>query len=502
MLDVQDLSFSYGPRLVLRGVCLQAQPGELLFVLGANGAGKTTLFRCILGLLPGYGGQIRVDGQSIAGLSARALAQKVAYIPQSHHPAFPYSVMDMVLMGTNHRLAPFASPGRAERQLAMEALETLGIADYASRSFQRLSGGEQQLVLIARALAQQARILLMDEPTSALDFGNQVRVLERAAALANQGYTILISCHNPQHAMLYAQRVVALHDGRIVADGPPADALDEGLMQRLYGVPARFVRTGDGILIAPLRRTISLWTPDMIRFMQDAAAVNGCYPALARAVHEILPGGGRLCDAGCGIGSLSLALAPYFSHVVAADASPEAIQALRRSGPPDQVEPRLCDVLSDVPKQPYDAMVFCFFGTLEEVLRTARRQCSGTVVLIRRTRDTHRFSHSAARRSRRQNLEQLCRALEERGIPFHSREVEVDMGQPFRTLEDAVLFFRTHSRDDDPAALTPEAVQQRLERRDDPVFPWYFPVHERIGLLWLQACDIPDPPTEKGDEVS
>ena len=177
------------------------------------------------------------------------------------------------------------------------------------------TGGEQQLVLAARALAQQARLLLMDEPTSALDFGNQVRVLERVSALTLRGYTVLLSCHNPQHAMLYAQRVVALHDGRVAADGPPDQALDEALMRKLYGVPARFVRTGDGVLIAPVRKSIVLWTPDMVRFMADAIRVNGSCAAMAAALSQVLPPGARVCDAGCGLGGLSLALAPYLSLI-------------------------------------------------------------------------------------------------------------------------------------------------------------------------------------------
>src|SRR5699024_633942 len=115
------------------------------------------------------------DGQNTKAMEPRELARRIAYIPQAHHPVFPYSVLDMVLMGTNHRLGAFSAPGARERQLAMDALEQLGIAGYAHRNFQRLSGGEQQLVLIARALAQEAKILLMDEPTSSLDFGNQVR---------------------------------------------------------------------------------------------------------------------------------------------------------------------------------------------------------------------------------------------------------------------------------------------------------------------------------------
>ena len=150
MLEVEHLRFSFGAREVLRGVELRVEPGELVFVLGANGAGKTTLFRCILGLLPGYQGRIRVDGGDVSSLTPRALAQKVAYIPQTSHMVFPYTALELVLMGTNHRLGLFSAPGRRERAIALEALAELGIADYAHRSFAELSGGEQQLVLAAR----------------------------------------------------------------------------------------------------------------------------------------------------------------------------------------------------------------------------------------------------------------------------------------------------------------------------------------------------------------
>lgn len=494
MLEVEHLRFSFGAREVLRGVELRVEPGELVFVLGANGAGKTTLFRCILGLLPGYQGQIRVDGGDVSSLTPRALAQKIAYIPQTSHMVFPYTALELVLMGTNHRLGLFSAPGRRERAIAMEALEALGIADYAHRSFAELSGGEQQLVLAARALAQQAKLLLMDEPTSALDFGNQVRVLERVSALTLRGYTVLLSCHNPQHAMLYAQRVVALHDGRVAADGPPDRALDEALMRKLYGVPARFVRTGDGVLIAPVRKSIVLWTPGMVRFMADAIRVNGSCAAMAAALSQVLPPGARVCDAGCGLGGLSLALAPYCGAVVAADLSAEAIRHLEAQPLPPNVEPRRCDVLADTPDEPYDAMVFCFFGRTDEILSAARRQCTGTVAVLKRCGRGHRFSRGKDRP--RQGFEELCRELEEKGIPYQSRVLKLDMGQPFRSLEDAAVFFRTHSRDD-PAELTPEALQSRLQRRDDPEFPWYFPVNEPIGLLWFQACEIPDKEKER-----
>lgn len=251
MLEVQNLQFSYGSRPVLKGVSFQAAEKDLIFVLGANGAGKTTLFRCMLGLLHGYRGQILLDGQNIALLPAKELARRIAFIPQFHNPVFAYTALDMVLMGTNHRLSTFASPGRREREIAMQAMRQLGIEDFAGRNFQELSGGEQQLVLVARALAQEAKILLMDEPTSALDYGNQLRVLQKITALSEQGYTILLSCHNPQHALLYARRVIALADGAICADGAPESALNSDLIRRLYGVEAHFIRTQDGVLIAP-----------------------------------------------------------------------------------------------------------------------------------------------------------------------------------------------------------------------------------------------------------
>lgn len=255
MMQVKNLCFSYGSRAVLRGIDFSLDEGELTFVLGANGAGKSTLFRCMLGLLHGYRGEILLDEADINRLSAKELAKKIAYIPQSHHPAFPYSALDMVLMGTNHRLSTFASPGKKETELSMQAMEQLGIAEFARRSFQELSGGEQQLVILARALAQQARILLMDEPTSALDFGNQLRVFEKISLLSEQGYTILLSSHNPQHALRYAGRVLALHEGRVAADGAPETVLTAALLRQLYGVDTELIQTQGGVLITPLHQT-------------------------------------------------------------------------------------------------------------------------------------------------------------------------------------------------------------------------------------------------------
>jgi len=250
-LTVSHLSFCYGARAVLEDVCFEAREGELLCVLGPNGVGKSTLFKCVLGLLPDYGGQVLLDGADAAKLSPRARAHRVAYIPQSHAPAFNYTVFDVALMGTTHELSAVASPGPRQREGAMRALEQLGIADLARRGFARLSGGEQQLALVARALAQQARLLVMDEPTANLDYGNQLRVLERVRALSREGYAVLLSTHNPQHALMYADNILALHKGRVVADGPPEETLSGELLKLLYGVDARLVAVEGHRLILP-----------------------------------------------------------------------------------------------------------------------------------------------------------------------------------------------------------------------------------------------------------
>lgn len=173
-IEAKGVRFSYGKNEILHGVDFAAQKGQLVAVLGPNGAGKSTLFRCLLGLYHSYQGSIAIEGREVKNMQPREIAAKVAYIPQTHTPTFHYTVLEMVLMGTTHRVRGLQSPGAKEVAIAREALAQVGIADMENRSYGRLSGGEQQLVLIARALAQQTELLIMDEPTSSLDYGNQL----------------------------------------------------------------------------------------------------------------------------------------------------------------------------------------------------------------------------------------------------------------------------------------------------------------------------------------
>lgn len=244
-LVVENVTFSYRCFPVLKGVTFSVDAGNLVCVLGKNGAGKSTLFRCILGLLKGYQGRILAGGTDVRTLKERELARTIAYIPQNHDPAFAFTVLDMVLMGTTSSLQGMKGPGIKQRETALKALETMRIGEMAERSYAHLSGGEQQLVLIARAIAQQAGILIMDEPCANLDYGNQARVMEELKRLAGEGYLIIQSTHSPDQAFLYADRAAVLLDGRIRAFGKPEDVLTEPLLETMYGIPVRLFKAGD-----------------------------------------------------------------------------------------------------------------------------------------------------------------------------------------------------------------------------------------------------------------
>ena len=245
MLEVNDLSFSYGGRPILKNIDLRAEKGQFVSILGSNGVGKSTLFKCILGILRDYSGTVTVDGRDTRGMSVRELAQKIAYIPQMSASAFNYSVEDIVLMGTTASLHGLRSPGREELHRAEGAMERMGIEYLRQRCFHHLSGGERQLAVIARALAQQADILLLDEPTSALDFGNQMRILGEAQSLARDGYLVLQTTHDPERAYMFSDRMIALKDGRVFAQGTPTEVLTEENIRELYGVDTKLTSIYD-----------------------------------------------------------------------------------------------------------------------------------------------------------------------------------------------------------------------------------------------------------------
>ncbi len=235
-LSTTSLAFGYRDREIGRGVDLSLAGGEVLALLGPNGAGKTTLFKTMLGLLPVKAGEVLLDGRPLSGWSRRERALRIAYVPQAHAAPFPFTVRDLVLMGRAAHLSAFALPGARDRAIAEAAMDNLGITKLADTPATEISGGERQLALIARALAQEARIVVMDEPTASLDYGNQMRLLAHIRRLAADGLAIVLSTHNPDHALQAADRVALLKDGAMAALGRTRETLTADALKTLYGI--------------------------------------------------------------------------------------------------------------------------------------------------------------------------------------------------------------------------------------------------------------------------
>lgn len=245
-LEARQLAYGYPGRRIGNDVSLALDAGEVLCLLGPNGSGKTTLFRTLLGLLPAQDGAVLLDGRDLRQLERNETARLVSYVPQAHGAFFPYTVREVVLMGRTAHLGLFAAPSARDHGAALDAIRRMGIAHLADATYTRISGGERQLALIARALAQEARMVVMDEPTANLDFGNQVRVLERIRALAADGIGVLLSTHDPDHALLCADRVAMLNNGGLLACGAPEDVMTAPQLQQLYGVEVAVIEVGLG----------------------------------------------------------------------------------------------------------------------------------------------------------------------------------------------------------------------------------------------------------------
>ena len=247
-LRVDGLCYAYENKEILKDVSFSVGAGEYVYILGPNGVGKSTLFKCMLGHLKANKGSVWIGQKEVKAYSSKALAKKVAYISQSCHPHFNYTVLQLAMMGRTAHLPTFSSPKKEDYEKTYEVLERLGLQDKADCGTWEISGGERQLVMIARALVQEAEILLMDEPTSNLDFGNQIRIQTQMKKLAEEGLLIIQSSHNPQHAVLFGDKVIALHEGKVVGCGKSTQVVTPNLLYKLYGIKAEI----SGNMIMPI----------------------------------------------------------------------------------------------------------------------------------------------------------------------------------------------------------------------------------------------------------
>lgn len=274
IMSLRGLSCGYGAKTVVRDIWLEVFPGEILSLLGPNGAGKTSLFRAMLGLARASSGEVLVGGRPLRSHSLRERAGYLAYVPQAQAPAFAYRVLDVVLMGRCARLGVLGSPGASDERQALDCLDRLGCADRAESIYGQLSGGERQMVLIARSLAQGAKVLIMDEPSSNLDFGNQARLLSCLAELASQGLAVVMTTHFPDHPILTGGRVALMKSGRLRALGQSEEILTEAALGELYGVEVRILREE----------------------REGGGGLSSCLPVLRRPrPSEILTQGGERC---------------------------------------------------------------------------------------------------------------------------------------------------------------------------------------------------------------
>lgn len=251
VIKLEGISFGYTQKTVLADIDLTIAAGEIVTLLGPNGCGKSTLIKIMLGVLRPARGNIFYNGEDIRRLGAKYLAKQIAYVPQTHKSSFPYTVRDIVLMGRIPHKTFFFRYSKSDGEIAEKAMESLSILPLANRAYTEISGGERQLTLIARALAQGARTFIMDEPAGGLDYGNQLKLLDQIIKLSRGGYTFIKATHSPEHALWIADRAVMIKNGVIMADGAAAEIINTKNLLQLYNARVNVLSNGSFRVCVP-----------------------------------------------------------------------------------------------------------------------------------------------------------------------------------------------------------------------------------------------------------
>lgn len=258
VLKITDAAFAYGEQLIFQDITLETRPGEIFCLMGRNGCGKSTLLDCILGIHPLKNGAIKISDKSVDAYKPADLAKKMAYLPQSHEHSFPYKVLQVVLMGRTAYMSRFGAPTQEDKVIVKNLLDKIGITHLSDRPYTQLSGGELQMVMLARSLAQEAPLILMDEPTAHLDYYNELLFLETIASLVKDGrQTIFMATHSPNQAFYLENRGIPVRvglmcDGELIETGPPAKTLTPANLGQVYNIEARILDSGDTKQVMPV----------------------------------------------------------------------------------------------------------------------------------------------------------------------------------------------------------------------------------------------------------
>ncbi|MBE6499172.1 MAG: ABC transporter ATP-binding protein [Methanobrevibacter thaueri] len=259
LFEVKNISFKYDDEEIFSNINFSIQKGDVLCILGPNGTGKTTLIKCINALYEINSGEILINGENIKKLSYKEISKHIGYIPQSHIPSFPFKVFDVVLMGRAPYLNLTNSPKEEDKKIALNALKTLGIEDLKDKEYTNLSGGERQLVFLARVLCQKPDVLILDEPTSHLDFGNQIKLLEIIDNLAKSGLAIIMSSHFPDHAFLSSTKVAIMKNKKFIDYGTPEEVITENNLKEAYSIDVKIIKLDDKRKICiPMKTNLKL----------------------------------------------------------------------------------------------------------------------------------------------------------------------------------------------------------------------------------------------------
>ena len=247
IVRLESAAFSYGEQKIFSDISLSVSKGEVICILGANGCGKTTLLECLDGTLRLKRGKVYLHDNDISKLTPTEIARRMGFVFQEHSAPFAFTVIEVALLGRAPHLGLFSSPSARDHVIAERALDMVGMLHLKEKPYTQISGGERQLVLIARTLTQEPEIVLLDEPTSHLDFKNQTLILRMVNKMAEHGLTVIMTSHLPNHALQYSTKVALMNDGKFLAVGSPEEVMTEANLRDTYGIDVRILDTSDPI---------------------------------------------------------------------------------------------------------------------------------------------------------------------------------------------------------------------------------------------------------------